>query len=890
MVGFIALQAQNHSPYGIYIGTSARMSLIDSMDVVGNYVIIYSEGNSYMVSQDSLSITGTPVDNQLAIWGGSNTVEGNAELTYTGGFLTLSRSDSYEGITISRDGGTNNETVYATVNGLELVSPNLRVLISGERIGMGGFTPIGTSYAVRNYGSTVEDTSFTVYLPARQAPSFYVDKDGGVGMPQITGTGTGTSILQYDRNTGAITYGDDAGGTGSADSSWVSIRTDTIRRSVGSESGVDVEGVALEEGIITVDAGLSNGSINFGTGTPTRIYSGITNDSIIMAYDGTPFATLSTIGINLPTGAEYQINGVSIGSGSGDVTKVGTPVDNQLAIWTDENTVEGNSELQYDGTNHRLHITAASGFPGLYLSGDDSTNVSYIYALSDDMYITSRDNLLFSADQIGMGGFAPAGTFYAVRNYDNLPSKDTTFAVYLPQLTAPSFYVDSLGGVGMPQITGTGTGTSILQYNRTTGAITYGDDAGGSSDSSWVSIEVSESITTDSILFTNPNTGVILFDTNPSNSQTYITRDSIALMAEGGCYSKMRIYPTYGPGDGAMFEAHTVVGDGILFKGTTNGNDVSFTVDEDGDMVIAGDLTLDQGDSIVLASGYSTGIRASDNDAIELYTSGGTTVDVDGNGMNISGDLTLSTGATVDNIETTITDDDTHVPTSGAIVDYAIPLTDTLEVVYDVNTIDTTYNGAKTQITVGVDTSATGIATQHDLASLVPSTAVALADSGVYDGGYVTPTDLDAVTVAATAPVQLRTLAPMLTDTVPMFVFGIIGDSTYFDNGDGDFGVFYNPEDTLYSVNMQLLDISVGDSCKFNIYWGDKMAATKTDSLFDAPEPIGAGMIRANRTLAVDDPEIPGGQDVWMEISAGEIPNQMPNKVAVQLNTYKIRD
>jgi hypothetical protein len=33
--------------------------------------------------------------------------------------------------------------------------------------------------------------------------------------------------------------------------------------------------------------------------------------------------------------------------------------------------------------------------------------------------------------------------------------------------------------------------------------------------------------------------------------------------------------------------------------------------------------------------------------------------------------ITLQDGATVDNIETTITDDDTHIPTSGAVVDYA---------------------------------------------------------------------------------------------------------------------------------------------------------------------------------------------------------------------------
>lgn len=34
------------------------------------------------------------------------------------------------------------------------------------------------------------------------------------------------------------------------------------------------------------------------------------------------------------------------------------------------------------------------------------------------------------------------------------------------------------------------------------------------------------------------------------------------------------------------------------------------------------------------------------------------------------GGITLGTGATVDNIETTVTNDDTHIPTSGAIVDY----------------------------------------------------------------------------------------------------------------------------------------------------------------------------------------------------------------------------
>jgi len=41
----------------------------------------------------------------------------------------------------------------------------------------------------------------------------------------------------------------------------------------------------------------------------------------------------------------------------------------------------------------------------------------------------------------------------------------------------------------------------------------------------------------------------------------------------------------------------------------------------------------------------------------------------DGSTLDVTGGMTLLAGATVDNIETTLTDDDTHLPTSGAVVD-----------------------------------------------------------------------------------------------------------------------------------------------------------------------------------------------------------------------------
>lgn len=49
------------------------------------------------------------------------------------------------------------------------------------------------------------------------------------------------------------------------------------------------------------------------------------------------------------------------GGGGGDVTKVGTPVDNQVGVWTGDGTIKGDTSLTYDGST--LKAT------GLQLSG-----------------------------------------------------------------------------------------------------------------------------------------------------------------------------------------------------------------------------------------------------------------------------------------------------------------------------------------------------------------------------------------------------------------------------------------------------------------------------------------------------------------------------------------
>lgn len=52
--------------------------------------------------------------------------------------------------------------------------------------------------------------------------------------------------------------------------------------------------------------------------------------------------------------------GYASAAGGGDVTKVGTPADNQIGVWTGDGTIEGDSALTFDTTTDTLAI-AASG-------------------------------------------------------------------------------------------------------------------------------------------------------------------------------------------------------------------------------------------------------------------------------------------------------------------------------------------------------------------------------------------------------------------------------------------------------------------------------------------------------------------------------------------------
>ena len=58
--------------------------------------------------------------------------------------------------------------------------------------------------------------------------------------------------------------------------------------------------------------------------------------------------------------------------GSGDITKVGTPVDNQIGVWTGDGTLEGDSGLTYDGTD--LDVSGAITTVNVSPTGNEAVN------------------------------------------------------------------------------------------------------------------------------------------------------------------------------------------------------------------------------------------------------------------------------------------------------------------------------------------------------------------------------------------------------------------------------------------------------------------------------------------------------------------------------------
>jgi hypothetical protein len=115
------------------------------------------------------------------------------------------------------------------------------------------------------------------------------------------------------------------------------LATDTISE-LTPANGVAIDGVTLKDGAVTV--GTWSGTAIEGTAIAS---TGEVGGTKYLREDGDGTCSWQTV------------------AGGGNVTKVGTPVDSQVGVWTGDGTIEGDADYTFDTSTNTLALAGSAG-------------------------------------------------------------------------------------------------------------------------------------------------------------------------------------------------------------------------------------------------------------------------------------------------------------------------------------------------------------------------------------------------------------------------------------------------------------------------------------------------------------------------------------------------
>lgn len=194
----------------------------------------------------------------------------------------------------------------------------------------------------------------------------------GAGSGDVVGPASSTdnAIARYDGTTGkllqnsAATIADTTGDITAG-------KYNTVTISGASTPNLSVTGTTTVSGANTGDQSLFS----------TIAVSGQSN--VVADAVSDTLTLVAGTNITITTDASTDSVTITASGGSGNVTKVGTPVNNQIGVWTGDGTIEGDTNLQYDGTNLALGASKNLTIGGSAILADSSgtTTLSNIDAL-----------------------------------------------------------------------------------------------------------------------------------------------------------------------------------------------------------------------------------------------------------------------------------------------------------------------------------------------------------------------------------------------------------------------------------------------------------------------------------------------------------------------------
>jgi hypothetical protein len=179
-----------------------------------------------------------------------------------------------------------------------------------------------------------------------------------------------------------------------ADSALQSIGTGTVGPTQLAETTVTPGAYTSTDLTVDADGRITAAASGTGGGTDVTLAGArnyltlsvqeITLGAIDLVTDVTGVLPVANFTTGTATGSKFvRDDGVlAVPSGSGDVAKVGTPVNNQIGIWTGDGTIEGDTGLTWDGTQMVLGTgkrigTSTTATDTFALSAYDVDGVAY---------------------------------------------------------------------------------------------------------------------------------------------------------------------------------------------------------------------------------------------------------------------------------------------------------------------------------------------------------------------------------------------------------------------------------------------------------------------------------------------------------------------------------
>jgi len=377
--------------------------------IAGANITLTGDQNS-----DTITITGVSTSSNsfetVSLSANGGTVTGDSSMVaesgtdtltiVAGSNVTLNGSASRDQITISSDVGNFFKTITLATTGTGTRSGDASIvadavndtltLTAGNNIAFtGNASGDGITIAAADYGDAGITTFSVDDDSGNDVGNLRFDAGTGISLSdssdkltvnvsdavatqlKISGNTSGDTTVSIDNHSTANTI-ELAGGTnitltGNNSAGTISIAAPNIGAPLSTEQVQDIVGAMFSgntETNVTATYQDSDGTIDLvAPDSSTNAFSiiSVSGQSNISADSIADTLTLAA-GANMiitnnpdTDTITFSSTGGGQGSGTGDVLIAGTPVDNQLAIWTSSTTIEGTGSLLYDGST--LYVT-----------------------------------------------------------------------------------------------------------------------------------------------------------------------------------------------------------------------------------------------------------------------------------------------------------------------------------------------------------------------------------------------------------------------------------------------------------------------------------------------------------------------------------------------------